>query len=96
MLFVLTCIDKENSLEVRKQARDAHIAYVRDTGVVRLGGPFLDANGDMMGSLLILDVADLDAVKAWQANDPYVKAGLFAQSDVRAWKATANFCEAKL
>jgi uncharacterized protein len=96
MLFVLTCIDKENALDTRKAARDAHIAYVRDTGVVRLGGPFLDANGDMAGSLLILDVADLDAVKAWQANDPYVKAGLFARSEARAWKATANFCEAKL
>ena len=90
MLFVLTCIDKENSLDTRKAARDAHIAYVRDTGVVRLGGPFLDANGDMAGSLLILDMADLDAVKAWQQNDPYVKAGLFATSEVQPWKSTFN------
>jgi uncharacterized protein YciI len=28
-LFVLTCLDKPNSLEVRMAAREAHIAYVR-------------------------------------------------------------------
>jgi uncharacterized protein YciI len=96
MLFVVSCIDKENSLALRKATRDAHFTYVKETGVVRLGGPFLDAKGDMAGSLIIFEAADLDAAKAWHQNDPYKKAGLFAQSEVRPWKATANFCEAKL
>ncbi len=96
MLFVVTCIDKENALDLRMATRDAHFAYVRDTGVVRLGGPFLDAKGDMAGSLIIFEAADLDAATAWHENDPYKKAGLFARSEVRPWKATANFCEAKL
>ena len=96
MLFVVTAIDKANSLPLRMATRDAHFAYVRDTGVVRLGGPFLDAKGDMAGSLIIFDAEDLDAARAWHENDPYKKAGLFAHSEVRPWKATANFCEAKL
>jgi uncharacterized protein YciI len=96
MLFVVIAIDKENGLPLRLATREAHFAFVRETGVVKLGGPFLDANGDMKGSLMIVEAADLDAAKAWHAGDPYVKAGLFASSEVRPWKATFNPIEAKL
>ncbi len=96
MLFVVTAIDKENALPLRLATRDAHFAYARETGVVRLGGPFLDARGDMAGSLLVFEAADLDAAEAWHAGDPYVKAGLFAHSEVRPWKMTFNECGAKL
>ncbi len=94
MLFVVTAIDKENSLSLRLATREAHFAYARETGVIKLGGPFLDAKGDMAGSLIVFEAADLEAAKRWHANDPYVKAGLFAQSEVRSWKMTFNECGA--
>jgi hypothetical protein len=56
----------------------------------------MDAKGDMAGSLIVFESADLEAAKAWHANDPYVKAGLFAHSEVRPWKATFNECGAQL
>jgi uncharacterized protein YciI len=96
MLFVVTAIDKENALALRLATREAHFAYARETGVIRLGGPFLGAKEEMAGSLIIFEAADLDAAKAWHANDPYVKAGLFAHSEVRPWKMTFNACDAKL
>ena len=96
MYFVLTAIDKPDALDLRMSVREQHMAFVKETGVVRLGGPFLSAKGDMAGSLIIFEAADMDAAKAWHARDPYVKAGLFQSSDIRPWKATANFCEAKL
>ena len=96
MLFVITAMDKDNSLALRMATRAAHFDYARATGTVRLGGPFLDENGDMIGSLIIIDVADLAAAHDWQKNDPYQKAGLFAHSEVRPWKATANHCKAEL
>lgn len=96
MLFVVTAIDKENSLSLRLATRDAHFAYARETGGIRLGGPFLDAKGDMAGSMIVFEAADLEAAKRWHAGDPYVKAGLFAHSEVRPWKATFNECGAKL
>jgi uncharacterized protein YciI len=70
-------------------AREAHLAYVggqRD--IVKLGGPMLDANGDMAGSLLIVDVADKAAAEAFSAEDPYTKAGLWSRVDITAFKAT--------
>ena len=96
MLFVVIAIDKENGLPLRLATREAHFAYVRDTGVVKLGGPFLDAKEDMNGSLIIFEADNLAAAKAWHAGDPYVKAGVFASSEVRPWKATFNPIEAKL
>ena len=90
MLFVLAATDKPNSLELRMATRAAHFEYAKATGMIRLGGPFLDDKGDMAGSLIIIDAADLAAAKAWAANDPYAKAGLFAATDIRPWKATFN------
>ena len=96
MLFVITAMDKENSLALRMATRAAHFDYARATGAVRLGGPFLNDKGDMMGSLIIIEAADLAAAQQWQANDPYAKAGLFSHTELRPWKATANFCNAEL
>jgi uncharacterized protein YciI len=96
MLFVVIAIDKENSLALRMATREAHFEYARETGVVRLGGPFLDSKGDMAGSLIIFEAEDSEAARTWQANDPYTKVGLFATVELRPWKATANFCGADL
>jgi uncharacterized protein YciI len=89
-LFVLTCIDKPNALALRMATREAHVAWARSqaAGTIRLGGPFLDEAGDMAGSLIIIDVADLAAAKAFNRDDPYTKAGLFERVEIRPWKAT--------
>ncbi len=94
MLFVLTAIDRENSSALRLATREAHFAYANETGVVRLGGPFLDAAGGMIGSLIIFEANDRAAAEKWSADDPYRKAGLFAQVEIRPWKATFNACGA--
>jgi uncharacterized protein len=96
MLFVVTALDKPGALTLRLSVRDAHLTYGRETGLMRLGGPFLNEAGEMCGSLMIVEAPDLETVKAWHANDPYAKAGLFASSDIRAWKAVINPIAAKL
>ena len=95
MLFVVTAIDRENALALRMATRDAHFAFAKETACVRLGGPFLDSKGDMAGSMIIFEAANIEAARAWHANDPYVTAGLFAHSEVRPWKPTFNGCDAK-
>ncbi|HTX50404.1 MAG TPA: YciI family protein [Caulobacteraceae bacterium] len=90
-LFVLTCLDKPDALPLRLANRGAHFAYIGGlAGVLRLGGPFLDDKGDMAGSLMIIEVEDLAAAKAFSAGDPYVKAGLFQSVDIRPWRHTAG------
>jgi hypothetical protein len=94
-LFVVIATDKENSLPLRLATRDAHFAYARETNAIRIGGPFLNAKDEMAGSLIIFEAADLETARRWHANDPYVKAGLFAHSEVRPWKLTFNPIDAK-
>jgi uncharacterized protein len=84
MLFALICDDRPGALELRKASRAAHLDYIGATGVVAQAGPLLDADGQMAGSLVILDVADR-AAAAWAAGDPYAAAGLFAQVSIRPW-----------
>lgn len=86
MLVALICIDKPDSIEIRKANREAHLAYIEDTGRVAMGGPFLSNTGEMNGSLIVLDVPDMEAAQAWAAGDPYGKAGLFESVTLREWK----------
>jgi uncharacterized protein YciI len=66
--------------------REAHLAYIAETGVVEMAGPVLDDDGQMCGSLIVLEVANLAAAQAWADNDPYAKAGLFSSVILQAWK----------
>nr|QQZ50476.1 hypothetical protein JKL49_02335 [Phenylobacterium glaciei] len=50
-LFVMICLDKPGSLDLRMATRPAHLAYAGTfASVVKLGGPILDDKGDMAGS----------------------------------------------
>jgi uncharacterized protein YciI len=85
MFYTLICTDKAGHLEVRKANRDAHLAYLKASGVVQQAGPFVDADGAMCGSLVVLAVADRAAAQDWADNDPYAKAGLFQDVRIEAW-----------
>lgn len=86
MRVALICIDKPGHLHVRQENRPAHLDHINTSGVVEMAGPFLSETGEMVGSLVILNVEDLAAAQAWAANDPYAKAGLFQSVDIREWK----------
>lgn len=85
MLVAVICEDKPGCLDLRRENRAAHLAYLDETGVVAQAGPLLGGDGEMCGSLLILDVADVGAAGAWAARDPYALAGLFERTTIRAW-----------
>jgi len=85
MLFAVICDDKTGALDVRKENRPDHVAYLKSSGVVTQAGPFLDAAGEMCGSLVVIDVADQEAADIWAAADPYAKAGLFERVSIRPW-----------
>ncbi len=86
MYFVLTSIDKPNTKQLRLDKREAHIDYLEQTGVVEIAGPFLDEDGQMCGSLIILKVDSRKDAENWAENDPYAMSGLFEISSLRAWK----------
>jgi uncharacterized protein YciI len=92
-LFVISCIDIPDTLDLRMATRQAHLAYA-NTGEkpvkVKIGGPYLDERGNMTGSLLIVHAPSREAVEQFSHDDPYVKAGLFQSVDIRPYRVTVG------
>ncbi len=88
MLYVITCKDKPDCLEVRLANRNRHLEYLsRLEDRVFAAGPTLAPDGETMnGSVLIIDFPDRDAAEGFADADPYAKAGLFESVEIRAWK----------
>jgi uncharacterized protein len=86
MHFALVCLDKPNALQTRVENRAAHLAHIEASGVVEQAGPFIDAAGQMCGSLVILGVQTRAEAEAWAEADPYAKAGLFQSVMIQEWK----------
>ncbi|MFN3526398.1 MAG: YciI family protein [Paracoccus sp. (in: a-proteobacteria)] len=84
-LFAVMCRDKPGALPIRMATREAHLAHIRDSGIVAMAGPLIEG-GEMCGSLVILDAADMDAAQGWADADPYRAAGLFAGVEIVEWK----------
>ena len=85
MFVALIAHDKAGALSIRQENRPDHLAYLKSTDVVAQAGPLLDAEGGMIGSLIILDVPDMAAAEEWAAGDPYAKAGLFESVTLTHW-----------
>lgn len=85
MLHVLICQDKPGALEIRKANRESHIAYLKASDIVAQAGPVLNAEGEMAGSIIVLDTDDRAVAEAWAANDPYAAADLFAEVRIETW-----------
>jgi uncharacterized protein YciI len=86
MAQILICRDRPGALDTRLANREAHLAYVAETGAVRFAGPMTDDEGAMIGSVLVLEVEDRAAAEAWAEGDPYAKAGLFESVEINGFK----------
>ncbi|QFT58298.1 YciI-like protein [Sulfitobacter sp. THAF37] len=85
MFVVLIAKDKPGAQDIRAENRPAHLEYLKSTDMVAQAGPLLNEDEAMIGSLIVLDVPDMAAAEAWAANDPYAKAGLFADVSLTHW-----------
>ncbi|GAB5451731.1 MAG: YciI family protein [Halioglobus sp.] len=95
MYYAILCEDVDNSLPLRKTAREAHLQRLRaltDEGRLLVAGPHpaLDTEdpGDagFTGSLIIAEFDSLEAATAWADSDPYVDAGVFNRVVVKPYK----------
>ncbi len=89
MYFVVFTTDKPNSLALREATRPEHLKYLgAHTQAVKLihGGPTLsEADETMNGTLIIAEAESIQAVEELMAGDPYSKAGLFEDVQIRPW-----------
>ena len=70
MLFALLCKDKPGHLNVRVETRPTHVDYLNKLnaeGKLAMAGPFLDAEGQANGSLVIVKAETADEARAIRA-----------------------------
>ena len=86
MQFMAYCLDKPGALEIRLANRPKHVEYLTSyNDKLIFAGPLLDGE-TMIGSLLVLEIADRAEIDKFLANDPYAKAGLFQSVSVHGVK----------
>ena len=93
MLFALICTDKPDSLDLRMNTRPDHVAYLsdlNDRGILKTAGPFLNDRDEPCGSLVVVEAENKDAARLIAEGDPYARAGLFAEVDIRPYNWTFN------
>ena len=87
MAYLITCLDRKNSLSLRLETRDEHIKYLKKIGrKLVLAGPILDKNSNPKGTVLILDYKDENTVKEFLKNDPYNVRDLFESVKIIKFK----------
>lgn len=81
-------LDHPGGMAKRTEYRDAHEAYLNEHGdKVMVRGPLLDDAGtESIGSILLLDVPDLDAGRELLEGDPFHKAGVYKDVEYHRWR----------
>ena len=91
MHFVVYNVDRPGTGELRAKTRPDHLAFIKSLGdSIKAGGPLLDADGTPIGGMFVLEAESLDAATETAFQDPYVVAGLFESTSVRAWRWQTN------
>lgn len=78
--FCVHALDRPGRLADRQRLREGHRARLRfhdQPVVVRTGGPLLDDEGTMIGTMLVIEADSRAAVEAYLAGDPYMLENLF-------------------
>ena len=88
MLFVATCVDKPQSLNIRTENRPAHLSYLNGLGSrVKIAGALLAPDHQTpVGSMIIYEGENETDVLSLVDQDPFSLAGLFESVAVKPWR----------
>ena len=85
MHYAIHALDRSDAGDLRARTRPDHLAYLAGFEVT-FGGPLLDDDGQMCGSLIVLDVDTREAAEECAAGDPYAVAGLFERVTITGFR----------
>lgn len=92
MYYVISGVDREDSLEARLNARPAHVErlkQLRDEGRLLLAGPHPAIDSEdpgpagFSGSLIVAEFSDLAEARNWADEDPYTLTGVYASVSIK-------------
>jgi uncharacterized protein len=89
--FAVIAWDVPDSAAIRDAARGAHFAHIeRIVDRVAVAGPLKGADGAIIGSLVVLDVANVADAEAVLRADPYFSAGVWDRWAIHPFVAAAG------
>lgn len=95
MYYVIYSEDVENSLALRMNVREKHLARLKELqaqGRLLVAGPTpaIDSENPgeagFTGSLVIAEFNNLEQAQLWADADPYIEAGVYAKVIVKPYK----------
>lgn len=90
MQYVVHAYDYSDALDRRLAIRERHLDGIRRMkadGTFHLGGALLDGEGRMIGSMMLIEMADDAAVHDWLREEVYVTEGVWEKVDVKPFRA---------
>ena len=89
-LFVLSCTDREGTLEKRLATRPLHLARLQQLdaeGRLIVAGAMpkdpSNPQAGFYGSTIIVDFDSREALEEWLQEEPFLKEGVYAHIDVK-------------
>jgi hypothetical protein len=87
MLFAVTIEDRPGMAATRRATRAAHLAWLeKHREMLVLAGPIMDAEGNSIGSVRVVEAPDLAAVQALTDGDPFATAGCFGRVSINPYR----------
>jgi hypothetical protein len=92
MLWVIFCIDNDNTADLRSSISKEHSAHLNCSPFpVKLAGPLLDDMGTQaIGSLILVEANTRQAVEQFVASDPFAVQGVWKSVSVSVLKMSRN------
>ncbi|MEH6755119.1 MAG: YciI family protein [Alphaproteobacteria bacterium] len=91
VLYFIHRVDKPGVHELRMATRPAHMEFAEGLGdTLYFAGPTMNDDGEMNGSVWIIEASDRAEAEAITANDPYEKVDLFETKVIRRFVRTAG------
>lgn len=90
-LYAIVTHDKLGATATRMEKLKEHLAHI-EAGLDRLAvaGPMRDEDGNFTGSLLVVKADSAAEARALLENDPYYKADIWSDIEIRALSAAAG------
>ncbi|MBB6126945.1 YciI family protein [Mucilaginibacter lappiensis] len=79
----------EGALQRRMDVRPHHLdnlKELKESGNFLIGGAVLNDEGNMMGSVMIMQFETDEALEAWKQNEPYITQKVWESVDVKPFK----------
>ena len=88
MQAMFHALDQPGAGALRQKFREAHEAYLaKHASMVMARGPLVTDDGEQpIGSVLLLDVSDMDAARAFMEQEPFYSNGVYKDINFHRWR----------